>query len=234
MNAYPLPLPPATPRPSAGRADGSHDADVMRTLRSFEDAGIAVFPGRVGRKGSYTESWPGMSAEAAFACTRRAHAAGPINLAGRTGNGWAVLDLDGQGDVRPDELLPLLRQRLGDSVFAIVKTRRGFHLWVRVKEGVGNGYCAFIGGEVFSGEHLAMLPTSLHPEGGRYDWVVRPQRPREVADLRALGLTPSGATPGTKRTTSSQSRLAPAPADVQEAFASLMARAGVARRAGRV
>lgn len=198
------------------------------TLALCEGAGIAVFPAAWGSKGTSVAGWPQMSAAEAWARTRRALASGaPLNLAGRTGGGWAVLDLDGKEGAEPEAALERLMERLRGSVLGLVRTARGFHVWVRVVEEVGNGYVAALGGELFSGPHLAMLPPSVHPSGCAYRWVHGPRMPAEAADLRALGLVPGG---GLARAGGAGRPWLPAPEGVRAEFAALMAEAGVVRR----
>jgi len=237
MSAYSTPTAPLIPPPRGGIAAPAGHArrdETLRTLQAFEEAGITVFPASLGRKGSYVEGWPSLRMVDALARTRRDLARKPINLSGRTGDGWAVIDLDDKDGARPDEMLPVLCARLQGSIFAIVKTRRGYHIWVRVRESVGNGYCAFIGGEVFSGPHLAMLPPSKHPDGGEYEWVVPPQPTAGLvpADLRAIGLVPEASSRAASES-SNGSRLVPAPPDVQQRFAALMASLGLHKTSGR-
>jgi hypothetical protein len=178
------------------------------------------------RKGSYVAGWPTMSAGDAIARTRQDLAHARIGLAGRTGDGVAVFDLDAKDGVVPSEMLPVLRRLVGPAVIAIVRTSRGFHMWLRVAESVGNGFCSFIGGEIFSDPHLAMLPPSLHPSGHQYTWEVEPREPETAVNLRALGLVPDKPKASLDGRTST---LAPAPPEIQQEFARLMAGAGVQR-----
>jgi len=208
----------------------AHRQERERTLRLFEGAGIAVFPARRGSKGTYVTGWPDMSVANAICLTRAELRRGRINLAGRTGNGSAVIDLDDKDGADPREILTLLLRRLGSAVFAVVRTRRGFHIWIRVQEAVGNGYCSFVGGEIFSAPHLAMLPPSDHPDGGEYTWVIEPHDTEAAADLRALGLVPDvrdlcQSDAGRER----NRRTRPAAPTDQAEFERLMATAGVSR-----
>ena len=221
--------------PNSIKPPGAHRQEREHTLRLFEEAGIAVFPAKPRTKGTHVAGWPDTTVADALSLTRAELARGPINLAGRTGNGWAVIDLDDKDGADSREILALLRQRLGSAVFAVVRTRRGFHIWVRVQEAVGNGYCSFVGGEIFSEPHLAMLPPSDHPDGGEYAWVIEPHDTDATADLRALGLIPDvrdlcQSTASRERTV----RVQPAaPAD-QEEFKRLMAAAGVSRQGNQI
>ncbi len=223
-----------------GRQRGfqQYHAAAEWTVQRFEEFGIAVFPARARRKGSHVTGWPDMPAAVAISKTRAALADKKSNLAGRTGDGWAVIDLDASGGVDPEAMLAQLLELLGAAVVAVVKTKRGFHIWIGVNEPVGNGFCAYIGGEIFSEPHLAMLPPSVHPEGHVYAWAIEPRRAQTTADLRALGLVPDKAShqrgTGTTGERTSAGRPAPAPPDVQEDFSRLMASAGVTRPGTRV
>ena len=168
-----------------------------------------------------------MAADEATAITRRDLAHKAVNLAGRTGNGVAVFDLDAKNDVDPVEMLQVLRRLIGPAIIAIVRTSRGFHLWAQVADPVGNGFCSFIGGEIFSDPHLAMLPPSVHPSGHQYTWEVEPREPEAAVNLQALGLVPDK--PALSPRNGRESTLAPTPQDVQEEFVRLMGEAGVAR-----
>ncbi len=218
--------------PCKAKPPDSCHKNVTSTLRSFEGLGIAVFPAKKGTKGTYVAGWPEITVPEAHSLTRAELDRGPVNLAARTGHGWAVIDLDSKNGAGADQMLALLRQRLGSAVAAVVRTRRGFHIWARVSEAVGNGYCSFIGGEIFSGPHLTMLPPSIHPEGAEYTWVVEPHGADAVADLRALGLAPDLPS-GAGRDAGHLRKPQPATPDVQEEFGRLMAAAGVLRRGSR-
>lgn len=229
----------ASPIPGAPRSTKLPHPNRLhaeRTLRLFGEAGIAIFPARRGTKGTYVAGWPKITAANSVSLTRAELDCGPVNLAARTGDGWAVIDLDDKDGANPQEMLALLLRRLGSAVLAAVRTRRGFHVWVRVREAVGNGYCNFIGGEIFSRPHLAMLPPSVHPEGREYAWVIEPHHTEAVADLRALGLVPDLRDPrmsGGDLDAGRRRRPQPAAPDVQDEFARLMAAAGVSREGSR-
>lgn len=216
------------------RLPADYGVDCVRTLDLFQKSGIAVFPSALRKKGTWIEDWPVLAFDDAVATTRRELARRATGLAGRTGDGFAVLDLDAKAG-SPDATLCLLRELLGEAVFAIVATHRGYHLWVKVREPVGNGYCASIGGEIFSDAHLAMLPPSLHPDGGQYRWVVEPHPTAAVADLRVLGLVPDDTSaPSRQRGRKSPGRRAPAaPPEAQTEFRHLMERAGVVKTGSR-
>jgi hypothetical protein len=226
---------PRTATPSPGAPDATkppdpYREDLERTIRLFEGAGIAVFPARRRTKGTYVPGWPEMTVAGALSLTRAELDRGRINLAGRTGDGWAAIDLDDKNGAEPEDMLALLLRQLGSAVLAVVRTQRGFHIWVRVREAAGNGYCSFIGGEIFSGPHLAMLPPSVHPEGREYAWVIEPHDTDAVADLRAFGLVPDLRDPrpsGAGRDAGRPRRPQPATPDVREEFVRLMAAAGV-------
>lgn len=205
------------------------DGAVQATLGAFEELGIAVFPQRLRKKGTWAEGWPTKPIAEALSLSRAQAGQGQINLAGRTGAGVGVLDLDAKSGLDPDELLRLLLPRVEPALIAVVKTGRGYHLWLAVSDSVGNGFCSAIGGEVFSEPHLAMLPPSIHPEGHQYTWVVEPHQPLEKVDLRALGLVPDQAAGPASR---NQNKREPAPPQVQAEFAALMAEAGVQRVRG--
>jgi len=213
----------ATPLP---QADG-YRSTANETIAFFEQCGVAVFPSGVRRKGTYIEGWPAVAVGDAIAATKSALSTRRINVAGRSGNGFAVLDLDCKGGVDAEEMLRALCRLLGPAVMAAVRTSRGYHLWVQVVESVGNGYCTFIGGEIFSGPHLAMLPPSIHPDGHEYTWAIQPREPEAAANLRAIGLVPDKSVESTR--SRGRSTPTPAPPDFQEEFARLMAAAGVAR-----
>jgi hypothetical protein len=202
--------------------------DAERTLRWLEREEIAVFPAPVGQKGSYVTRWQDRSATDAAAITKQRLSTGPINLAGRTGNGAAVFDLDAKNGVEPTEMLQVLRRLLGPAIMAIVRTSRGFHIWVRVVESVGNGFCSFIGGEIFSDPHLAMLPPSIHPTGYEYDWELEPRRADAAVNLKAIGLVPDQPASGKPRPAGGRP-MTPASTDMQREFAHLMSEAGVTR-----
>jgi hypothetical protein len=196
------------------------DGILRRTSPSpidvLEELGVAVFPQRQGQKGTWVRGWPTVSL--ADALLERLAARGRINLAARAGNGIAVLDLDGKDGREPDRQLPDVLSKLGDAVIGVVSTARGFHVWLAVRESVGNGYCSALGGDVFSEPHLAMLPPSLHPNGHRYEWVTELREASDRADLRGLGYVPDEPTfhAGLPRD------LTPATLDVQHQFAALM------------
>jgi len=189
------------------------------TLDAFEALGIAVFPQEVGRKGSRVHGWPEMPTDTAIALTHQAASRGEVNVAGRTGAGVAVLDPDAKGGADPAGVVASIREAAGDAIIAIVKTRRGYHVWLAVTESVGNGYCSGLGGEVFSEPHLAMLPPSIHPEGQRYEWVIQPREPSAKADLRQLGFVPDEPT----FRSGIPQEVEPAPPHVQAEFQALMA-----------
>jgi hypothetical protein len=222
---------PSQVLPVSRRPSGPPGAQEFEaTLRFFERAGIPVFPAEPGGKGSHVPGWPDLPAEEAWARTRRALASGrPVNLAGRTGGGWAVLDLDAKGR-DPDGVLEALLPRLQGAVLGVVRTARGLHVWVRVTEDVPSGPCAALGGEVRCRRLLTMLPPSLHPSGHRYRWIVGPRIPERAADLRALGLVPdankapkaNGRRAGTRRDRPSEA----APA-VRAEFEELLAEVGI-------
>ena len=125
----------------------------------------------------------------------------------------------------------MLRGLVGPAIIAIVRTSRGFHIWLQVAASVGNGFCSFMGGEIFSDPHLAMLPPSVHPSGKTYTWEVEPRKPESVVDLKALGLVPDKPTSSPRA--GGVSALVPAPRDVQEEFLRLMMKAGVVRAGAR-
>jgi hypothetical protein len=204
----------------------SYRSQANQTLEFFAKLGIAVFPGTPNKKGSYVEGWPEMPADLAIALTLGDFAARPVNLAGR--DGVAVLDLDAKSGVDPAEMLALLRGRLESAIIAIVRTGRGYHVWARIVASVGNGFCSFIGGDIFAEPHLAMLPPSRHPDGGQYAWELEPREPQGAVDLRALGLVPDKPGPSTSPR-ERPSTLTPAAPHQQDAFAQLMAEARVAR-----
>lgn len=213
----------------------SSSPTTLETLDFCDSLGVAVFPQRRGLKGSFVEGWPDLPVEAALALTREEASLGPINLAGRTGGGCAVLDYDGK-DVDPHTAVADVLPRLGDAVIGVVETGalrpetgrvgRGLHVWVAVAESVGNGFCTAIGGEVFSGPHLAMLPPSIHPEGDHYEWVLEPRQPSGKVDLRDLGFVPDEPTfhSGLPRSPD------PAEPHVQTEFRALMQEARVVPR----
>jgi hypothetical protein len=211
---------------------GTNDyrAQAEQALGFCEQSAIAVLPSRGGRKGSYVGGWPDMPVGEAIATTRRDLAAKPINLAARTGDGTAVFDLDAKNGVDPGEMLQLLRRLVGPAIMAIVRTSRGFHIWVQVTGPVGNGFCSFIGGEIFSDPHLAMLPPSVHPSGHQYTWEVEPRDPEAAANLRSLGLVPDNPARAESRSAGGEGRpMTSAPAYTQRDFARLMSEAGVRR-----
>ena len=107
------------------------------TLDAFEALGIAVFPQEVGRKGSRVHGWPEMPTDTAIALTHQAASRGEVNVAGRTGAGVAVLDPDAKGGADPAGVVASIREAAGDAIIAIVKTRRGYHVWLAVTESVG-------------------------------------------------------------------------------------------------
>ncbi|MBI5289799.1 MAG: bifunctional DNA primase/polymerase [Chloroflexi bacterium] len=208
-----------------------HRRQTERTIARFERLGIATFPSAFGRKGSHLTGWPGMAAPEAVDSTRNAASAGRINVAGRTGDGVAVLDLDAKDGVQPTEMLEQLRQLLGPAIIAIVRTSRGYHVWLKVTASVGNGFCAFIGGDIFSGPHLAMLPPSMHPSGSAYGWELEPRAPERAADLRSLGLVPDA--PATTTLSEGNTAVRPAESALQEEFARLMADVAIHQPGGR-
>src|SRR5688572_17630182 len=99
----------------------AHAQAVAETLAAFERLGIPVFPSRYGRKGSYVEHWPELPLDDALHTTREAAAKSRINLAGRTGHGVAVLDLDAASGLDSDRLYELLLPRLEPFLIAVVK-----------------------------------------------------------------------------------------------------------------
>lgn len=204
-----------------------HDSEDLFYYSSrialLQKLGIAVFPSRLGRKGTWVKGWPTMPAKEAAQQLLKAR--GEINLAGRTGGGFAVIDLDAKGERDPDEVLALVRRKAEDTIIAIVRTRRGYHIWLRVTTSVGNGYCSALGGEVFSDAHLAMLPPSVHPEGHVYEWVQEPRMPVGEAGLKELGFVPDEP----NFHSGLPSKLTPAAPEIQSEFLELLAEKGVAR-----
>ena len=206
----------------------AHRTHIERTISAFERLGIAVFPATLRTKGSYVEGWPHMPAAEAIARTRR-DGQRTINLAGRTGDGVGLLDLDAKEGVDPDEMLGVLRRLVGLAIIAIVRSSRGYHVWLRVTASVGNGFCSYIGGEVLSDPHLAMLPPSVHPTGAVYAWELEPREPEAAVDLRSLGIVPDepSASAGQRQP------ITPADSDVQAEFAGLLASTGITNTRGR-
>jgi hypothetical protein len=204
--------------------------DLALTIDAFAESGIAVFPSQFGKKGSWVKGWPTMPIAESVEISRTALRRQMINIAGRTGSGFAVLDLDAKTG-SPDDIMPVLRDVLEDAMVAVVKTARGFHLWVRVEEEVGNGYCAAIGGEIFSEPHLAMLPPSQHPDGPMYEWVVEPRVPSVAVDLRLLGLVPDELPQASANDDSAGRSVAGV--EAQDDFAALMRTVGVHRDSSR-
>ncbi len=197
-----------------------------------------MFPQRRGLKGSFVEGWPNLPVAGSLASTGEEASLGAINLAGRTGGGYAVLDYDGK-DVDPQAAVDYLLSRLGEAVIGVVETGAlrpetgrvgsGRHVWVAVKESVGNGFCSAIGGEVFSGPHLAMLPPSLHPDGSSYRWLVGPRVPGGTVDLRALGLVPDKPVKKSTRNAAEHSHKDAASSERQAEFERLFAKKGLQR-----
>jgi Bifunctional DNA primase/polymerase, N-terminal len=218
---------PPPMRATTALAPSPYKEESERTIRLLERAGIATFPSKMGRKGSYVTGWPTMAAVDAIALTRQELAKKRIGLAGRTGNRVAVCDLDAKSGVDPKEMLHVLRRLLGPAIIAIVRTGRGFHIWLQVAESVGNGFCSFIGGEIFSDAHLAMLPPSPHPSGHQYAWELEPREAEAAVDLKALGLEPDK--PAASPRDRNEGTAAAAPPEIQQEFAHLMATAGVQR-----
>jgi hypothetical protein len=200
-------------------------AATLATLDAFEGLGIAVFPNGLRKKGTYVKGWPEMTATEALKRTRAEAQARPINLAGRTGGGIGAIDLDAKNGIDPDAMLVFLRARIESAIIAIVRTARGYHVWLAVLASVGNGYCSALGGEVFSEPHLVMLPPSVHPSGAPYEWVLAPRTPANRADLRSLGLVPDDPDLGA----GDPRRREPAAQEVQVEFETLMGEAGIAR-----
>lgn len=214
--------------PSAELRNDNYRSQAEFTIATFERSGIAVFPAGWRRKGSYVQDWPKMALDEAVATTRR-DLKKLINVAGRSGNGVAVFDLDAKNAVDPDEMRHVLVRLIGPAIIAIVRTSRGFHLWVQVAESVGNGFCSFIGGEILSEPHLAMLPPSMHPSGQPYAWEVEPRVAESAVNLKALGLVPDKK----KHSPGAGTVCTAAPTSDQTEFVELMARAGVVRTGNR-
>jgi hypothetical protein len=203
----------------------THRERAEETIAAFQELGIPVLPQKLRRKGSYVTGWPIVPVDRSAAMSREAlRRQGNINLAGRTGQGTAVIDPDGKNGIDPAAVLGRIIAEAYDALICVVKTARGYQSWLRVVESVGNGFCASIGGDVFSECHLAMLPPSVHPSGKPYEWVITPRRPTGVADLRALGFVPDipeYTTGGAAR------RKSPAPPNIQLEFARLMSSLGI-------
>lgn len=202
-----------------------HRDPAEETIAAFQALGIAVLPQKLRRKGSYVAGWPIMPVDQSAATSREAlRRQGATNLAGRTGDGKAVIDLDGKNGLDAAATLGRIIAEAFWALICVVRTARGYQIWLRVSESVGNGFCSSIGGDVFSECHLAMLPPSVHPSGKPYEWVIAPRQPTGVADLRALGLVPD-----TPECTvgGAAKRKSPAPPQVQLEFARLMSTVGV-------
>ena len=202
------------------------------TIDLFAAWGVAILPGPYGEKGSRVHGWPSLPpAEAAAIARRELVAKGSINLAARTGPALGVIDLDGKDGIDPSTALRRLLSILPVNP-PVAKTSRGYHVWFRPTQPVGDGLLPTFGGELFTGGHLVNVPPSRHPDGADYEWLIPPGGELPEVDLEALGLLPMGITQPVEAGLPRNGRREPASAEIQAEFQSLMTLAGAHPRRG--
>ena len=169
-------------------------AATEQQYKRYRSLGLKVLTAPLKTKGARVPGWAEMSPdEAARLTAPQIDGYTHLNLAICTCPGLSVIDLDGRDGVDADLALQAILTLLGPEVakrVEIVKTPRGYHLYMRFTAPVADQPMAMFGGDCFGGQrgHQVMVPPSIHPDGSQYLLKQQIADDLPLVDPRQLGI----------------------------------------------
>lgn len=152
--------------------------EMLEAALHYAELGIAVFPLVPRTKEPYKDSHGLLDATTDAGQIRKWWADAPDSNIGACTNGFVVLDVDYDEDKGEDgyEFLREWEKEHGElpETATAITGRGGMHIWYRTDKLLKNSVNAGKGIDVRSQGGFVVMPGSVHPNGGRYEWENHP------------------------------------------------------------